>query len=198
MSDLLFDTPLWILAGLAIVGISLFVAGNNRTDATLRNVGLGVILLGVLLFAVSWFIDTDKEKATKFSRQVVKAVEARDWPVLEQRIAGRFKVTILGSSGVVYGTKKEMIDAVKTAVDRFDLKSAKVTKTEASDTGDYIKVLVSVYSEQGYTAGFPLTSGWEFDWQEGSDGWQLTEIIALSVGNRTGDQIRGDFPGGRR
>lgn len=194
MSDFLFDTPLWALAGFAIVGIAVFVMGNNRTDAATRNIGIAILGLGALLFALSWFIDTGKEKSVKNSRQLVRAVQDRDWPTVEKLISPRFSAKIIGTSNVTYRSKAEMIEAIKMAVDTFDLKSAKVLSIEGTNNVDFIRVNLDVYSEQGRTMGYPITSSWQFDWQDLQEGWQLSEITALKIAGRSGDQIRGDFP----
>src|SRR5437764_8169317 len=79
MNDLLFDTPLWLLGLLVIVGAALFWSGNNRRDKTLKLVGLAVLLAGVVLGVLSYFIDTDKERAVRQTRQIVAAADRRDW-----------------------------------------------------------------------------------------------------------------------
>ena len=46
MRNLLFDTPWWLLAGLAVVAATLLVSGNNRQDKNLKRGGL--FFLGLL------------------------------------------------------------------------------------------------------------------------------------------------------
>ena len=191
MKDILFDTPLWILAGLAIVGIALFVVGNNRTDITLRNVGLGVVGVGVLLVLLSWFVDTDKEKCLKNTRALVKAVQDRDWSRFDQLVANNVNVRV-PVAGTIYKSRDTLHKATETAAEQFGLRNNTILRLEALDTGDFIKIGVSVLSEGN--VGLPLTTRWEMEWQDNSAGWQLTDLNAIRIGNQTGADMEQHFP----
>jgi len=189
MQDFFFDTPLWMLGGLAVVGIALFMVGNNRTDATLRNVGLAVVGAGILLFLMSFFVDTNKEKCIKRSRQLVQAVQDRDWTTFEKLVSPRCKVQILGS-GVIYQTGKQLRNATEIAADQFNLKSNSILGIEAQDTGDFIKIGINVLSDS-------LPTSWEMEWQDSDNGWQLTDLTAIKIYNQTGDAMKHNFPNPR-
>src|SRR5437773_6030445 len=83
MRNLLFDTPWWLLAGLAVIAVTLLVSGNNRQDKNLKRGGLFFLGLLILLSLLSYFVDTDIEKVTKRTKLVAKSVEKRDWPTFE-------------------------------------------------------------------------------------------------------------------
>ena len=191
MKDILFDTPFWMLAGLAIVGISLFVAGNNRVDRTLRNVGLGVMAAGLLLFLMSWLVDTDKEKCVKNTRALVHAVQERDWPTFEKLVSPRCTVR-LPVAGVVYRSKDELRKATEIAADKFGLRNNTVTGVQVNDTGDFIKIGLGVLSEGNI--GAPLVTSWELEWQDTDNGWELTDLNALRIGNDSGSEMQHHFP----
>ena len=191
MKDILFDTPLWIVAGLALVGIALFVVGNNRTDVTLRNVGLGVVGVGVLLVLLSWFVDTDKEKCLKNTRALVKSVQDRDWTKFDQLVASNVTVRV-PVAGTIYKSRDTLHKATETAAEKFGLRNNTVLSTQAVDTGDFIKVGISVLSEG--SVGYPLTTSWEMEWQDGSAGWQMTDLNAIKIGNQTGADMEQHFP----
>ena len=106
MQDFLFDTPFWFLAGTAIVGIALFIYGNRRTDATLCNIGAVIFCIGVLFFFMSWAVDTDKEKCTKRTKQLVRAVQDKDWTKFNALVSPKCTVRVPGGS-VVYDTGSE-------------------------------------------------------------------------------------------
>lgn len=191
MNHLLFDTPYWILGALAVVGIALFVTGNNRTDMTLRNVGAGIVGVGLLMFLVSWFVDTPEEKCVKNSKQLVEAVEKRDWDTFNRLVAPRAKLSIMGAPGVAtYRNREELLAGARDGVERFDLKTARVFDSTVRNNVDYISVDVTVYSEQGQGITGTLTSAWQLDWQETDDGWVCVEIIAKRVGNQGGEILR--------
>ena len=48
-----------------LVGAALFWSGNNRQDKTLKRLGLAVLLVGIVLGVLSYFVDTDKERAVR-------------------------------------------------------------------------------------------------------------------------------------
>jgi hypothetical protein len=195
MSNLLFDTPYWILGALAIVGIALFVTGNNRTDATLRNLGVAVVGVGLLMLLVSWVVDTNEEKCLKRSKQLVEAVEKRDWDTFNQLVSPRAKLSIMGAPGIsTYRNRDEMLAGAREGVERYDLKSATVYDSEVKSNVDYISVDVSIYSEQGQGIIGSLQTAWQFDWQETDTGWVCVEVIAKRVANQSGEGLRRMFP----
>jgi hypothetical protein len=195
MRDLLFDTPYWILGALAIVGVALFIIGNNKTDAQMRNIGLGVIALAVVMLLVSWFVDTPEEKCLKRTKQLVQAVEKRDWEGFNQLVLPRCRLSILGAPGAsFYRSRDEMLAGAKEGTERWDVKTARVYKSEVKNNVDYISVDIDVYSEQtqGYAA--TLLTSWQLDWQDTNDGWMCQEVIAKRIGSQGGEQLRRLFP----
>src|SRR5437762_12188710 len=82
MTDLLFDAPWWLPTGLAAMGIFLFWTGNRRQEAKVRNAGFGLILAAIAVVLLSYFVDTDVEKAVKRSKTLVYSVEKHDWATL--------------------------------------------------------------------------------------------------------------------
>jgi len=167
------------------------VVGNNRTDVTLRNVGLGVVGVGVLLVLLSWFVDTDKEKCLKNTRALVKSVQDRDWTKFDQLVASNVTVRV-PVAGTIYKSRDTLHKATETAAEKFGLRNNTVLSTQAVDTGDFIKVGISVLSEG--SVGYPLTTSWEMEWQDGSAGWQLTDLNAIKIGNQTGADMEQHFP----
>ncbi len=191
MKDILFDTPFWLLAGFAIVGIALFVVGNNRTDRALRNLGLGVLGVGVLLFLMSWFVDTDKEKCLKSTRALVRSVQDRDWTQFDKLLSTSVSVRV-PVAGTIYKSRDTLHKATETAVEKFGLRNNSVISLSAQDTGDFIKVSLSVLSEG--SVGYPLTTTWELEWQDLGQGWQLTDLNAVRIGNQSGPEMEHNFP----
>jgi hypothetical protein len=192
MTDLLFDTPWWLPAVIAAVGVVLFVTGNKRTEAKLRNAGLAVVLLGIALAAVSYFVDTPLERAEKQSRQLVKAFEKTDWATMSS-ILDRDAIVSLQSLPIYTG-RDEIVAAAKKAHERYGFKSATVLSANGERADTLITVNVVLLTEQD-ALGRTLNSDWQFEWQERADGWSLVEVRALKIGQSKGEEIRGMFPG---
>jgi len=75
----IYETPWWLPTGIALLGVILFVTGNNRLEKRLRTGGIVVIALAVILAVVSFLLDSDREKVVKRTNAWVQSVEARDW-----------------------------------------------------------------------------------------------------------------------
>jgi hypothetical protein len=161
----------------------------------MRNIGLGVIVLGVLLFLISWIVDTPEEKCVKRTKQLVQAVEKRDWDSFNKLVLPRCRLSILGAPGSsFYRSREEILAGAREGTERWDVKTARVYKSEAKTNIDYISVDIDVYSEQ--TQGYmqSLTTSWQLDWQDTPDGWMCQEVIAKRIGNQGGEQLRRVFP----
>src|SRR5262245_35944747 len=87
MSRLLFDTPWWLPTILAGLGVFLFWTGNQRQEKNVRFAGLGMLLAALAVMLLSYFVDTDVEKAVKAAKGMVYAVEQRDWTKLRNILA---------------------------------------------------------------------------------------------------------------
>jgi hypothetical protein len=191
MQDLLFDTPLWILAGLAVVGIALFIVGNNRTDRTLRNVGAAVVGLGVLLLLLSWFVDTDKEQCVHNTRALAKSVQDRDWTTFNKLVGDHCTLRV-PAVGTIYRDRDALQKATAIAADKFGLKDNSVLHVEPIDGGTFIKVGLNVLSQGNM--GYPLTTSWELEWEKFPQGWELTDLNAIRIGQDTGTKTESYFP----
>ncbi len=191
MQDFLFDTPYWFLGGAAAVGIGLFVFGNKRTDSTLRNLGLAVVGVGVLIFLLSWFVDTDKEKCVKRTRALINAVEKRDWATFDSLVSPNCTVRV-PVAGAIYNSRDALHRATESAADQFGLKSNRVMGIDVSETTAFISIGVSVLSDG--SVGYPLNTSWVMEWQESKSGWQLTDLNAVKIGSESGSQMEHNFP----
>ena len=45
----IYETPWWLPSGIALLGIILFITGNNRLEKRLRLAGILVVALAVIL-----------------------------------------------------------------------------------------------------------------------------------------------------
>src|SRR5215218_7192536 len=118
MRELLFHTPWWIPASLAFVGCVIFWTGNRNGEVRVRNAGLLFVLAALVLVGVSWFIDTPLERAVRQSKELVKAVEKRDWPKLKSILDKSTSLTVLNSIDV-YDSGDQILAGAQDAVERY-------------------------------------------------------------------------------
>ena len=193
MRELLFDAPWWLPAVLAFLGIALFWNGNRRQEAKVRNAGLLFLLGAVLVLAVSHFVDTDLEKATKDSKALVYAVEQRDWAKMKVILDPLASLSV-SDSLQLYGTRDQIIDAATRAVDEHGLKNVHILSVTPQQTDTLINITMTIASEQDRTQGRPITTTWQFEWQQSGNTWSLVRLINLSIANMRGDEAAKQFP----
>ena len=191
--SLLFDAPWWLPTTLAFLGIALFWNGNRRTDVKLRNVGMALLLAAVAVLAISHFVDTDLEKATKQSKKLVYAVEKRDWATMKTILDPACSLSIMGAFEL-YDTRDQIIAAAQDGVDRHGLKTVHILSTTAEQTDSLITITMSCASEHETTMGRPIPSTWQFEWQQNGDTWSLVRIICQKVANQSGEAAGNQFP----
>src|SRR5665213_2679518 len=79
MNDLLFSVHWYLPTLLSVGGIGLFVSGNRRQLPRPRNLGAALIVLALAWAMLSYFVDTDKEKVERGTRQLVADVVNGKW-----------------------------------------------------------------------------------------------------------------------
>ena len=183
MNDLLLDPSWWMLAVALIAGVALWWQGNQRQDKTLKRVGLGVLLLGVVWASVSWFIDTPKEGAERRTRQIVNAVEGRDWQrlrsLLDERTAFR----------PIYNNRDDLVEGARATADQIGLRNVRILGMNVQQKDTVILVDFRALSEQDRTGGQNTVTDWQFDYQNRGGGWKLYEIRPLRSEQVNPDQI---------
>jgi hypothetical protein len=191
MTELLFDPPWYLPVAIAALGVYLFVYGNRRQDTKLRAVGGGVLLLAVGLFVLGRVMQTDREVAEDRTRQLVAAVEKRDWPAMTALLDP--KASVGTPNGPVYSSRDQIIAGAQAATERFGIKNIRLTSLTSRQDDTAITVDLDALSEQGFT-GQPFPTSWQFEWQERADGWRLMRIVCLKIGQDTGEGMRRQFP----
>jgi hypothetical protein len=181
MLDTIFDPSWWMPLAIIAVGAYLFWTANRKQDTTLRNAGLGVVLLAGVLMVVAWFVDTPTETAVRKTRLMITSVESRDWPTFASLLDHR-------SSMLIYRGKQQLAEGAEKSVDRIGLKDVRVVGLEAEQKQSLINVDVSLLSEQEVSP-YPHPSSWRFAWQTDGSGWYLARIEPLPQGDFTPDQV---------
>lgn len=174
MTDLLFDTPYWLLAALLVLGAGLWVAGNNRRNRNLQTAGFAAIGLLLALVLLSYFIDTDRETVIKRTRGIVESVEKKDRAAADKLLHPRVR---LGDMN-----RESILARIPTAVDQFNIKGINITSLEVKPAGENMIASLGATANLEsniYSGGVPST--WELVWEKTDSGWLLREIKPLSV-----------------
>jgi hypothetical protein len=198
MNDLLFDTPWWLLALIAIVGIVLSVSGNRRGNGKVMKAGMGVILLAIVLGLVSFLVETPKERALSQSRKLINSFEKQDWKAFESVLPPNVTVSLLNSPDTIYSNRDKLVAGARNAQEQYHFQSMHVLSISADQADTLITVDMELISTQDFTMGRPITSALRFEWQEAADGWALERIIALKIANVPVDQVKPMFPRGAK
>jgi hypothetical protein len=194
---LLFETPWWLPTVVVVIGTVVFYTANKRREGKLRNAGLAVAALGVGLAVLSYFVDTDQERAVKRTRQLVASFEKKDWTTMRSLLHPRVSLGIANVPMTLYNDRDQIVARAQDAAERYGFQSVNITSIDARQDQTLITVSLGVLSIQEQTAGRPIPSTWEFDWLESADGWSLYKIRAIQVANQQADQIQPMFPGRR-
>lgn len=191
MTELLFDPPWYLPAAVAVFGIYLFIHGNRRNEAKVRAAGLGVVLLAAALFFVGRVMETDREIAERRSRELVQAVDSQDWTTLRALLDPKASVAVLNAP--IYSNRDAIVAGAQAATEQYGIKNIRITSLTSEQDQTAITVTLHVLSDQGFT-GQPFPTSWQFEWQELADGWMLTRILCLRIGQDTGPNLGQQFP----
>jgi hypothetical protein len=175
MSDFFFDTPYWFLGLLGVVAIGPFISGNARQESRLKIAALATLLLAVVLVLLSHFIDTDKEKVAKRTRQFIEAVEKKDKATVASLLHSR--------ASLAWMRKDDIVEKSATVVDDFHLTNIRATSLDVDQPNRneiQATVNVSAHVETGGWAGDPPSS-WLFTWERTTNGWLVTEIKPIKL-----------------
>jgi hypothetical protein len=194
MYEFFFSVPWWAPTILVIVGLAVMTRGNRRQNQRTRDIGIGVILLGVAWAVISFLVDTPKEICTKQTRVFVQSVVSKDWTTFDNLLDPDVRYAFVDGDWNMVG--RERLDtAVRADIDQIGVSSASVSGLEASDNGDTVTTKFTVLSAQKATMDQMVPSSWDFDWHKSSSGrWVVSEIRCRSVANLSASEIRSTLP----
>ncbi len=156
LTSLLFEMPWWLFAGLCFGGVVLFVSGNARLESRMKYGGVGLIALALAWAAMSYFVDTDREKCEKKTRQFVEAIAKQDWAGMKALLDPQ--VRFLSWHG-----RDVLAKEIELQVSSHGLKSASISSVvgRPDTSGELIGVSFQVASEHDMGT---LITRWRFDW----------------------------------
>lgn len=182
--DLIFDAPWWLYVVPAAIGVVMAYVGLKRADKTLRNVGVVAILIGVAILVASKIVETDTEIVARQSKELVLAVEKRDWTKLASMLEPEAAVTLAGAADV-YTSRDQIVQACKSRVEGSTVTALSVTALEPKkESATLISTGIQVYVTADGTVGRPFPTDWRLEWAKAADGkWLIREIAAIQIGN---------------
>jgi hypothetical protein len=181
MTDLLFDTPWWLPVAIAAVGVMLFLSGNRRQQSAMRNAGVALFGLAILVVLLTVFVDTPKKIARRESTALVQAAVAGDWAKFQSLLTRDADLRLLGSQPM-YDNAGDLTAAAKAGAQSVHLREAHVRSLHVDQGGDVVTTSLELLTEQDEAAAPLLDSSWQFDFEKGTDGWRIREIRALNIG----------------
>jgi hypothetical protein len=196
MREFLFDTPYWLLGGLVVLGIALWVSGNARQEKRLQLAGYLAFLIAATLALLSYFVDTDRELVTKRTRQIVEAVEKKDTATAQKLLHPR---ATLGDMN-----KQQIADRIGTAADQLGIQSVRITSLEVTPQplgNEMTATLAATANASTAVFSGPVPSTWDLTWVKTNDGWLLRDIIPRSMPTMEPgaliDRLKGLKPAGK-
>ena len=193
--DLIFDAPWWLIVVPVAIGIAMAFFGLRKGDMTLRNVGVAILVIGVGIFIASKAVETDTEKVARQSRELVAAVEKREWPKLSALLEPGAAVTLLGV-GEIYSNREQIVDACRSRADGSGVTALAITSLEPKREGTgQISAEVQIYVTANDGGGRPFPTGWRFVWARAADGqWLIHDIEAIQIGTIRAADAKVWFP----
>src|SRR5450432_2851553 len=171
LSQWLFETPWWLPTSFIVVGIVVFLAGNRRQEKNVMRCGIVIALLGITIALVSWFVETDTEKVVSRTKQLVAAVNNKDWEKFRSLLDPQ-------TSFYMYHNREQLVAGAQATAETIGLQSVRITGMDTEKHDTLIVVNVRAYSEQDKTG--PTVTDWQLQWQNLGNGWLLNNIQPLS------------------
>jgi hypothetical protein len=177
--------PWWLWIGLAFVGGVLFQTGNRRMERRLRTAGLALVCLAGLMLVVNLLVETPMQRCQRLSKELAEDVVNQRWDRARQIMDPNTSFAVTGSAVEGKFNRDQIIAAAQDAVSRYGVKSITVTSVEPVRTDTLITVSMTVFTTQDATMDRPLSTSWEFDWQEIGSNWKLQRLVLLNIGGET-------------
>ena len=129
------DAPWWISLIIVIVGIAVLLAGNSRQSSGMRGAGAGIALLGVLIFALGFVLDSPTKAVERSTKQFVEAVSTANWTDTEALLDPTVSWEWPGQPWHVNGAPAILAGA-KMVVKNSGMKGANVKTPKITDAGN--------------------------------------------------------------
>jgi hypothetical protein len=181
MSNLLFDSPLWLWALLGVAFVALLASGA-RGNRSLIRAGAAVGAVIALLVTLNVFVQTDRDRILRGTRQLVHAVEARDRATLESLLDPHVMFDTIDKRGI--------IALATTYADQVKLQHAKLDSVEVSPDGENYVANISVTAEMKDQLYNTVPTSWGLLWHKSPAGWRIIRIELRSAAGQDPSVLR--------
>jgi hypothetical protein len=193
MSDLLLSPPWWLYCLVLAFGLILWAGANKQGHSRGRWLGLAVIGLGVLMAIMSFLVETNSQKVTRLSGELVQAVVDSKWNTLSSLLAD--DATLAIDNSTFLSSRDPIVAAARIGAQRYGLHSANCTVEDLEKQSGGITTTLRIFTTGDLDPGHPLPSRWQLDWIKGAEGrWIVRRIRVLEIGNTKGSDLSSVIP----
>ena len=173
MTELLFDTPWYLVIGLALLGLIMLYYGINRRLAGLKWAGLAAVVVAIVAVVLSRLVETGTERVTRQTRELVAAADDRDWKGFARQLDP--KVSFLFYSG-----RDQLTSGAAKTMDAVGVKNVTLSNFEVkAEPGGYTVTFTATADIRELPQRPPTY--WKFLWAKdpAGDGYLLYRIEKL-------------------
>jgi hypothetical protein len=187
MLDLLFDMPWYLPVSLIVIGVGLFVWGNNHVRRDVRWTGISIVAFAVLAFLAGYFFETPREIVARRTRELTAAVVAAD--------PARINSYLDSTAHAYRWGRQDIVDGAVRYAQTTGLKGARIIRLQTETDPYGIVCHLGVWSQHqgGQSSLTDLTSHWKLIWRQRGDIWLVQEIIPIQIGQTPAEEIENRF-----
>lgn len=184
MQTFLFNPSVWMPAVGLLIAAAVFLYGNARVKAGLRNAGIALFALVVGWIGLAYFVQTPLEKCVAHTRALVSAVEEGKYDELRRLLDDDTSLEFLRG-------REDIAGATEVAATQYGLKSITILSTDPVQGIGTVDVNFNALLEGSQAT----TSTWRFEYTIRPDGIALTRILPITIGRVSIDEIRRNIRG---
>jgi len=178
----------WItIVGVAVIGLGLVCWANRRQSRPLLLAGVAGLALAAVLLAGRTLIVTDRARCEKRTAGLVDAANRNDWTAFATLLDEHTVVSTIGTLSIA--GRKNIVTEVQARCGELGLKGISVRSLESKQDQTLITVDLVVASLQDATQDRPLTTTWQFDYEQTGKDWTLDTVTLIRVGNEPAQSI---------
>lgn len=178
----LFEQPWPLSISLAALGLVILFALNARGEARKGLIaGLGFVGIGGIVVALAQFVETDREKIVRLSREVIRLTIESDVAGVRPLVAPDLRVGTIDRDG--FNLNRDQFLGIVTNLPVAGIRdwssSPKAGSIDGPNTGR-VDYRVRVATSGGMYSG-PMPTVWRFTWRQSREGeWTLIDLACIS------------------
>ena len=175
LNHLLFESPGWIILGLAVVWTVMRLVGRRSGNVKLMRASWLPLGLIVSLLACASLVTTPREALAKTMTQLLLAVEYNDMPAFREMVLPEAMTSVFD---------REMSrDELEKLIGKAKINDLKVTSSSIHIEGDSAMCMVIIRADGSVAnaPGIQLTR-WAIRWRLEDDQWRAQRLECLAIG----------------